>query len=45
MCTRFAVPEMMKAGGGAIVDISSTAGRRGLAYRIGIARRRPDRSV
>jgi NAD(P)-dependent dehydrogenase (short-subunit alcohol dehydrogenase family) len=35
MCTRFAVPEMMKAGGGAIVNISSTAGRRGLAYRIG----------
>ena len=29
MCTRFAVPEMMKAGGGAIVNISSTAGRRG----------------
>ena len=35
MCTRFAVPEMLKAGGGAIVNISSTAGRRGLAYRIG----------
>jgi len=35
MCTRFAVPAMMKAGGGAIVNISSTAGRRGLAYRIG----------
>ena len=35
MCTRFAVPQMMKAGGGAIVNISSTAGRRGLAYRIG----------
>ena len=35
MCTRFAVPEIMKAGGGAIVNISSTAGRRGLAYRIG----------
>ena len=35
MCTRFAVPEMIKAGGGAIVNISSTAGRRGLAYRIG----------
>jgi len=28
MCTRFAVPEMLKAGAGA-------AGRRGLAYRIG----------
>jgi NAD(P)-dependent dehydrogenase (short-subunit alcohol dehydrogenase family) len=35
MCTRFAVPHMVKAGGGAIVNISSTAGRRGLAYRIG----------
>ena len=35
MCTRFAVPEMLTAGGGAIVNISSTAGRRGLAYRIG----------
>ena len=35
MCTRFAVPQMIKAGGGAIVNISSTAGRRGLAYRIG----------
>jgi NAD(P)-dependent dehydrogenase (short-subunit alcohol dehydrogenase family) len=35
MCIRFAVPEMIKAGGGAIVNISSTAGRRGLAYRIG----------
>jgi NAD(P)-dependent dehydrogenase (short-subunit alcohol dehydrogenase family) len=35
MCIRFAVPEIIKAGGGAIVNISSTAGRRGLAYRIG----------
>lgn len=35
MMTRFAVPEMIKAGGGAIVYISSVAGRRGLAYRIG----------
>jgi NAD(P)-dependent dehydrogenase (short-subunit alcohol dehydrogenase family) len=35
LCTRFAVPEMRKAGGGAIVNISSMAGRRGLAYRIG----------
>ncbi|HEV8616941.1 MAG TPA: SDR family NAD(P)-dependent oxidoreductase [Methylomirabilota bacterium] len=35
MCTRFVVPEMIRAGGGAIVNISSTAGRRGLAYRIG----------
>lgn len=35
MCTRFVVPEMIKAGGGSIVLISSVAGRRGLAYRIG----------
>jgi NAD(P)-dependent dehydrogenase (short-subunit alcohol dehydrogenase family) len=35
VCTRFAVPEMIKAGGGSIVNISSGAGRRGLAYRIG----------
>ena len=35
LCIRFAVPELIKAGGGAIVNIASTAGRRGLAYRIG----------
>jgi len=35
MCIRFAVPHMIRAGGGSIVNISSTAGRRGLAYRIG----------
>jgi NAD(P)-dependent dehydrogenase (short-subunit alcohol dehydrogenase family) len=35
MMTRFAVPQMIKAGGGAIIYISSVAGRRGLAYRIG----------
>ena len=35
LCIRFAVPEMIKAGGGAIVNISSMAGRRGLPYRIG----------
>ena len=37
LCTRFAVPEMIRAGGGAIVNISSMAGRRGLAHRIGYA--------
>lgn len=35
LCTRFVVPEMIKSGGGAIVNISSMAGRRGLPYRIG----------
>ena len=35
VCIRFVVPEMIKAGGGAIVNISSGAGRRGLPYRIG----------
>ena len=35
LCTRYAVPEMRKVGGGAIVYISSGAGRRGLPYRIG----------
>jgi NAD(P)-dependent dehydrogenase (short-subunit alcohol dehydrogenase family) len=35
MCTRFAVPYMIAAGGGSIVNIASMAGRRGLAYRIG----------
>ena len=35
LCTRFVVPEMIKAGGGAIVNISSMAGRRGLPFRIG----------
>jgi NAD(P)-dependent dehydrogenase (short-subunit alcohol dehydrogenase family) len=33
--TRFVVIEMRKAGQGAIVNISSGAGRRGLPYRIG----------
>jgi NAD(P)-dependent dehydrogenase (short-subunit alcohol dehydrogenase family) len=35
LCTRFVVPEMIKGGGGTIVNISSGAGRRGLPYRIG----------
>src|SRR5499427_8590140 len=35
LCIRFAVPEMLKAGEGAIVNISSGAGRRGLPFRIG----------
>jgi NAD(P)-dependent dehydrogenase (short-subunit alcohol dehydrogenase family) len=35
LCSRFVVPEMIRAGGGAIVNISSMAGRRGLAYRVG----------
>jgi NAD(P)-dependent dehydrogenase (short-subunit alcohol dehydrogenase family) len=35
LCTRFVVPEMIKTGGGAIVNIASGAGRRGLPYRIG----------
>ncbi|MGH7396767.1 MAG: SDR family NAD(P)-dependent oxidoreductase [Candidatus Rokuibacteriota bacterium] len=35
MCTRFAVPEMIRAGGGVIVNVTSTAGRRGLPFRIG----------
>jgi NAD(P)-dependent dehydrogenase (short-subunit alcohol dehydrogenase family) len=35
MCIRFAVPHMIRAGGGAIVNIASMAGRRGLMYRVG----------
>jgi NAD(P)-dependent dehydrogenase (short-subunit alcohol dehydrogenase family) len=35
LCARFAVPFMIQAGRGAIVNIASMAGRRGLAYRIG----------
>ena len=35
LCTRFAVPAMMAAGRGAIVNVASMAGRRGLAYRVG----------
>ena len=35
VCSRFVVPEMMACGRGAIVNIASMAGRRGLAYRVG----------
>ena len=35
MCSRFAAPAMIAAGRGAIVNIASMAGRRGLAYRVG----------
>jgi len=35
LCVRFAVPRMIAAGGGAIVNIASMAGRRGLMYRVG----------
>jgi NAD(P)-dependent dehydrogenase (short-subunit alcohol dehydrogenase family) len=35
LCSRFAVPPMIAAGRGAIVNIASMAGRRGLAYRVG----------
>ena len=35
LCTRFAVPYLIAAGGGSIVNIASMAGRRGLAYRVG----------
>lgn len=35
LCARFSVPAMMTAGRGAIVNIASMAGRRGLPYRVG----------
>ena len=35
LCARFAVPAMIRAGRGTIVNIASMAGRRGLPYRIG----------
>ncbi len=35
LCTRFAAPFMIEAGGGAIVNISSMAARRGLPFRVG----------
>jgi NAD(P)-dependent dehydrogenase (short-subunit alcohol dehydrogenase family) len=35
LCARFAAPAMIAAGGGAIVNIASMAGRRGLPYRVG----------
>jgi NAD(P)-dependent dehydrogenase (short-subunit alcohol dehydrogenase family) len=35
LCARFAVPYLIAAGGGSIVNISSMAGRRGLPFRAG----------
>jgi NAD(P)-dependent dehydrogenase (short-subunit alcohol dehydrogenase family) len=35
LCCHFAVPPMIAAGRGAIVNIASMAGRRGLPYRVG----------
>jgi NAD(P)-dependent dehydrogenase (short-subunit alcohol dehydrogenase family) len=35
LCIRFAVPHLIASGGGAIVNIASMAGRRGLMYRVG----------
>jgi meso-butanediol dehydrogenase/(S,S)-butanediol dehydrogenase/diacetyl reductase len=35
LCARFAVPAMIGAGRGAIVNIASMAGRHGLPYRVG----------
>lgn len=35
LCSRFAVAPMIEAGRGAIVNIASMAGRRGLPYRVG----------
>jgi NAD(P)-dependent dehydrogenase (short-subunit alcohol dehydrogenase family) len=35
LCTKYAVPFMIDAGGGAIVNISSMAARRGLPFRVG----------
>jgi NAD(P)-dependent dehydrogenase (short-subunit alcohol dehydrogenase family) len=35
LCARFAVPAMIACGRGAIVNVSSMAARRGLAFRVG----------
>jgi NAD(P)-dependent dehydrogenase (short-subunit alcohol dehydrogenase family) len=35
LCSRFSVPAMIAAGRGAIVNVASMAGRRGLPYRVG----------
>ncbi len=35
LCAHFAVPAMIRAGRGAIVNIASMAGRRGLPFRVG----------
>ena len=40
----FAVPAMIAAGRGAIVNIASMAGRRGLAYRVGYCSAKAARS-
>ena len=43
LCARFAVPAMIQAGRGTIVNIASMAGRRGMPYRIGYCWPRPDK--
>ena len=35
LCCKFAVPPMLAAGGGVIINIASMAARRGLPYRVG----------
>lgn len=35
LCAKFAVPSMIAGGGGAIVNVASMAGRRGLPFRVG----------
>ena len=33
-CCKYAIPEMLKAGGGSIVNIASMSGIRGIAYSV-----------